>query len=128
VHYLYKYVRKRKYHTNFRVIQIVENIKYATLVLFAGGEKLFCRRSARECDRDKKVIFQRVAEFISATRFLRSRRSGDIFLPVIIEKTQRSGFFDSLSPGSTARGFLLYLKSMGLIKFKNYYGYINKRR
>jgi hypothetical protein len=39
-----------------------------------------------------------VAEFISATRFLRSRRSGDIFLPVIIEKTQRSGFFDSLSP------------------------------
>ncbi len=32
----------------------VEKVKYATLVLFAGGEKLFCRRSARACDRDKK--------------------------------------------------------------------------
>jgi hypothetical protein len=41
----------------------------------------------------KKVIFQRVAEFISATRFLLSRRSGDIFLPFIVEKAQRSGFF-----------------------------------
>jgi hypothetical protein len=46
----------------------------------------------------KKVIFQRVAEFISATRFLQSRRSGDIFLTFIVEKAQRSGFFDSLRP------------------------------
>jgi hypothetical protein len=36
-----------------------------------------------------------VAEFISATRFFYSRRGG-IFLPFIVEKAQRSGFFDSL--------------------------------
>jgi hypothetical protein len=44
----------------------------------------------------KKVIFQRVAEFISATRFIWSRRSGGIFLPFIVEKALRSGFFDRL--------------------------------
>jgi hypothetical protein len=31
------------------------------------------------------------------TRFLKSRRSGDIFLPFIVEKARRSGFFDSLT-------------------------------
>jgi hypothetical protein len=65
--------------------QLVEKVKYAALVLFAGG------------------IFQRVAEFISATRFLKSRRSGDIFLPFIVEKARRSGFFDSLSAGIKSR-------------------------
>ncbi len=78
-------------------VQLVGKVKYAALVLFAGSEKLFCRRSARACDRDKKVIFQRVAEFISATRFLKSRRSGGILLPFIVEKARRSGFFDSLN-------------------------------
>jgi hypothetical protein len=58
--------------------QRVEKVKYATPILFAGG------------------IFQRVSEFISATRFLRSRSSGGIFLPLFVEKAQRSGFFDSL--------------------------------
>jgi hypothetical protein len=48
----------------------------------------------------KKVIFQRGAEFISATRFIWSRRSGDIFLPFIAEKTQRNGF--SLQPEGRA--------------------------
>jgi hypothetical protein len=32
-----------------------------------------------------------VAEFISATRFLWSRRSGDIFLPFIVEKPGVAG-------------------------------------
>jgi hypothetical protein len=33
-----------------------------------------------------------VAEFISATRFLWSRRSGDIFLPLIVERPGEAGF------------------------------------
>jgi hypothetical protein len=77
--------------------QFVEKSKYATLVLFAGG----VRERATETI---KVIFQRVAEFISATRFLRSRRSGGINLPFIVEKAQRSGFFDSLKPGGMTPG------------------------
>ncbi len=37
-------------------VQLVGKVKYAALVLFAGSEKLFCRRSARACDRDKKGL------------------------------------------------------------------------
>jgi hypothetical protein len=40
----------------------------------------------------KKVIFQRVAGFISATRFLKSRRSGETFLPFTVEKPGEAGF------------------------------------
>jgi hypothetical protein len=54
-----------------------------------------------------------VAEIISATRFLQSRRSGDIFLPFIVEKAQRCGFFDSLKRRRDAIPyFLLLLKTV----------------
>jgi hypothetical protein len=49
------------------MFQLVEKVKYATPVLFAGGEKLFVGGVRERATEKKKVIFQRVAEFISAT-------------------------------------------------------------
>jgi hypothetical protein len=56
---------------------------------FVGG----VRERATET---KKVIFQRVAEFISATRSLRAAAAAAFLLP-LLSKKPRSGFFDSLN-------------------------------
>jgi hypothetical protein len=60
---------------------------------FSPEAKSFFVGGVRERATEKKVIFQRVAEFISATRLLRSRRSGDILLPFIVEKAPAKRVF-----------------------------------
>jgi hypothetical protein len=62
-------------------------VKYAAFVPFAG-----VRERAKET---KKVIFQRVAEFISAARFLGAAQRRHLSY-VYCRKAQRSGYFDSL--------------------------------
>jgi hypothetical protein len=63
-------------------------VKYAAFVPFAG-----VRERAKET---KKVIFQRVAEFISAARFLRSRAAAASFLRLLSKSPEKRVFRQSV--------------------------------
>jgi hypothetical protein len=71
---------------------LVEKVKERHYRPFRRSEKLFCRGVRERATVTKKVIFQRGGGFIYCHPFIWSRRSGDIFLPFIAEKTQRNGF------------------------------------
>jgi hypothetical protein len=76
-----------------RFIQLSKKV-ITPLSTFRRSEKLFCR-GVRECATEKKtVIFQRVAEFISATRFPKARIGRQLL--TLLTKKPAKRFFDSL--------------------------------